>query len=231
MPQLKNFVAVDWRSGKDAIHFFFKDTETFSRFNIGSNNVPAGYPRAVSGRWDTFRQTKDLLFGFTTTCLDGLLHSDSDISWLFYKDGSTPKVCKYDQDNDNVIGTYLVADTLWRPILPYFDKIICGTLQNKKDFDMPHAIKFLLNDGHFLDFDLTLYFLSLSKITSDTTNGLELYTSRIITAAQNDRTFGSPLWYIFLTNNQYVVFDLSCNRLTQHARNVDDGTWPGLLRG
>ena len=30
MPEAENFIAVDWRSGKDKCYFFFKDSNTYS---------------------------------------------------------------------------------------------------------------------------------------------------------------------------------------------------------
>jgi hypothetical protein len=48
MSTLKNLVAVDWRAGKDQIYFFFKDTNTYSRFDLASDKVAEGYPRDVT---------------------------------------------------------------------------------------------------------------------------------------------------------------------------------------
>ena len=39
MPTLEQCIAVDWRAGKDRIYFFFKDTDTYARFNIGDQEV------------------------------------------------------------------------------------------------------------------------------------------------------------------------------------------------
>lgn len=86
MPELKNFVAVDWRSGKDAIHFYFKDIKKYSRFNIGDNEVPKGYPSSISeGNWGALHAHIDnLKFGFTTTNLfNDRNESDADSTWFF----------------------------------------------------------------------------------------------------------------------------------------------------
>ena len=63
---LENVVAVDWRSGKDQIYFFFKDTNTYSRFDIANDKVADGYPKPVNentwGRLPPLRQTPALRF-------------------------------------------------------------------------------------------------------------------------------------------------------------------------
>ncbi|WP_238543874.1 hypothetical protein [Pseudomonas sp. GM21] len=67
MQTLKNFVAADWRSGKDKIYFFFKDTNKYSRFDISSNTVENGFPADItSDSWGAVHaQLKNLRFGFT----------------------------------------------------------------------------------------------------------------------------------------------------------------------
>lgn len=228
MPQLKNFVAVDWRSGLDRIYFFFKDTNTYSRFNIGDHEVPAGYPYSVKGQWDTIDQIEELRFGFTTTSIGWNPGTDADVAWLFHVNEGTPMVCKYDQDADKVESITPVANSIWAPILPYFDKIVAGTWWQITGYGK--LFKFLMNDGHYLHFDYGKQKLTRTAISYNTMPGLEHYTDRIITAAQNDRTFADSYWYIFLTNNQYLIYNIQQNRLIKGATNITDSNWPGLLR-
>ncbi|MGL6243484.1 hypothetical protein [Pseudomonas sp.] len=223
MTTMNNCVAVDWRAGHDRIYFFFKNSDTYSRFDIADNKVAPGYPTATHGRWGTFDHFEDLRFGFTTTSLGWNPSTDSDVLWLFYYDGGTPMVCKYDQDDDSVAGTDTVANSLWAPLLPYFSKIVAGTWREVSGF--PFLFTFLLNDGRYLSFDykknqLTAYLLP---------SGMEHYKDRFITAAQYDRTFVDSYWYIFLTNNEYLVYNIQLNKLIQGPRKVDNTTWPGLL--
>ncbi|MHC8358235.1 hypothetical protein ACYZTL_24215 [Pseudomonas sp. LB3P81] len=229
MPILKNFVAVDWRSGKDAIHFFFKDTETYSRFNVENNEVPGGYPTSVYGRWDTFApHVKDLRFGFTVTGLNiGIFDTDVDVSYLFYADGDTPMVCEYNQDTDKVISKSAIKHTPWSPILPYFGKIVAGTWW--ESYSSTFIFRFILNDGSLIQFDYKEK--TLKRIGHYRPEfGLERFKGRIITAAQYDQTFNNSLWYIFLTNNQYVVYNIFHGYVAREPHDVNDGTWPGLLR-
>ncbi|MHC8366023.1 hypothetical protein ACYZT9_09090 [Pseudomonas sp. ZT5P21] len=255
MPELKNFVAVDWRSGKDAIHFYFKDINKYSRFNIGDNEVPEGYPSRISdGNWGSFHaHVKHLKFGFTTTDLFNEFRSnDEDSTWLFFlRDGVEPYVCKYDQDNDKVEYMRPVAQSVWAPLLPYFSSIVAGTWWQAGTGKM--HFRFLMNNGNFLllDYDPSAWYQSKSPfdfgnspkpgsytpprirsqpITDSTWPGLERYKDRIITAVQNDRTFDDSLYYIFLTNNEYIRFNMSTNRAESGPIKVDETSWPGLLR-
>ncbi|MBP5955854.1 hypothetical protein ICA16_09290 [Pseudomonas anatoliensis] len=228
MPALKNFVAIDWRSGPDRIYFFFKDNDTYSRFNIGDNKVPEGYPGATKGSWDTFDPyTKNLRFGFTT---DGMFSSGAgdDIAWLFFYSGNTPMVCRYDQDKDKAAGYWKVAESIWRPILPYFDKIVAGTWTEIAGYS--HLFTFLLNDGHYLRFNYRKNAITRNAFGSNIFGALIPYKDRIITAAQNDRTFADSYWYIFLTNNQYLVYNLQDGRLVSGPHEINETSWPGLLR-
>jgi hypothetical protein len=57
MPKLENVVAVDWRSG-DRCYFFFKDNNTYTRFDIGTNNVPQDIPpKSTPAIGDSFTLT------------------------------------------------------------------------------------------------------------------------------------------------------------------------------
>ncbi|POA27400.1 MULTISPECIES: hypothetical protein [unclassified Pseudomonas] len=233
MPALKNFVAVDWRAGKDLIYFFFKDTNTYSRFNIGDNKVPNGYPTAVNGRWGDFdKHVKNLRFGFNTT---GIMSTtpeadkiDADTLWLFYYEGDTPMVCEYNQDTDSVNSTLPVKDSRWWQLLPYFDRIITGTWWQL--YGRLPLFRFLMNDGHFINLDFSKNKLTHEAITNTTWPGLQDYKDRIITAAQNDRTFTDSYYYIFLTHNEYIRYNIHENRAETGPCAVNDESWPGLLR-
>ena len=230
MTNLNNFVAIDWRSGPDRIYFFFKDTDTYSRFDLGDNSVPSNYPAATAGNWDNFAPyTKDLRFGLTTTSFGWNAGSDEDIAWFFFYDGTTPMVCKYDQDSDKVAAFYKVADSVWKPILPYFDKIIAGTWFQLTGH--PFLFRLILDDGHYLSFDYKAKTVKYNPFGEYQLGALKPYKDRIITAAQNDRTFADSYWYIFLTNNQYLTYNIQSDRLVAGPRTIDDGNWPGLLRG
>lgn len=153
MPALQNFIAVDWRAGKDRIYFFFKDSNTYSRFDIGDNEVPAGYPRPINGNWDTFDVTgKDLRFGLTTTNnqKDHSASGDLDILWLFYYENNTPMVCQYNQDTDKVVTYKRVQDSEWASLMPYFDRIVSGTWWDISYTDGQKRYRFILNDGNSL---------------------------------------------------------------------------------
>jgi hypothetical protein len=230
MPTLKNFVAVDWRSGSDAMHFFFKDINQYSRFNNGDHSVPSGYPIAVSAdRWNDFHlHAENLRFGFTTTGLTNEGGYDSDISWLFFYMGNTPTVCKYDQDDDKVSYIKSVKDSVWAPILPYFDRITAGTWWEL--LGKPFFFKFIMNDGNHFTFDYTKKHLGQQSIAPTSWGGLDRYNSRVITAVQKDRTFADNYFYIFLTNNQYLIFNLQLNNVESGPHTVNEKTWPGLLR-
>jgi hypothetical protein len=223
MPQLKNFVALDWRSGPDRIYFFFKDSDTYSRFDLGDNKVSANYPASVGDSWDTFGlHAKDLRFGLTTTSFGWNTSSDEDIAWLFFYLGNTPVVCKYNQDKDK-------ADSIWKPILPYFDKIIAGTWFQLTGH--PFLFRFILNDGHYLSFNYKAKTLTYKSFGDYRLGALKPYKDRIITAAQNDRTLADSYWYIFLTDNQYLTYNIQSDRLVSGPKTINDANWPGLLRG
>lgn len=230
MPQLKNFVAIDWRSGPDRIYFFFKDSDTYSRFDLGDNEVSANYPASVDASWDSFGpHAKDLRFGLTTTSFGWNTSSDEDIAWLFFYQGTTPMVCKYNQDKDKVDAFYKVSDSIWKPILPYFDKIIAGTWFQLTGH--PFLFRFILNDGHYLSFNYKAKTLTYKPFGDYQLGALKPYKDRIITAAQNDRTFADSYWYIFLTDNQYLTYNIQSDRLVSGPQTINDENWPGLLRG
>ncbi|PKH38187.1 hypothetical protein BI292_07125 [Pseudomonas sp. 43NM1] len=232
MQTLNNVVAVDWRSGADRCYFFFKDTNTYSRFNLADNEVPEGYPTAIrSSNWNTVHsKLKDLRFGFTTTGINPAhpLDFDSDILWLFYYDGGIPMVCRYDQDDDVATNSYPVSQSIWHTLLPYFDRIVAGTWWEKSP--NPRFFRFLMNDGHSLSLNLVTDKLTHEPINDSTWPGLAPYKDRIITAVQNYRTFAYSHYYIFLTNNEYLRYNIPTNRLLAGPIIVDEVSWPGLLR-
>ncbi|QVW21708.1 hypothetical protein KJF94_17555 [Pseudomonas hormoni] len=236
MSKLKNFVAVDWRSGKDKIYFFFKDSNTYTRFDIADEKAAEGFPKAINhSSWHDFHEhVKDLRFGFTTTHVEveRSNNTDQDHLWLFYYD-RVPMVCKYDQDTDKVIRRTPVAKSIWKCLLPYFDNIIFGTWWRTSSFGRA-PIRLLMNNGKSLYVDLGSAqdieaSVRIETINNTTWPGLEPYMHRIITAAQNDRTFASSLLYIFLTNNECLVYNIPDNKV-EDRYVVSDDTWPGLLR-
>lgn len=226
MTTMKNFVAVDWRAGKDKIYFFFKDTNTYSRFDIAENKVADGYPRPISAAmWGDFHShARSLRFGFATTHVESS-NSGPDILWLFYEAGGMPMVCKYDQNKDQVAGHYRFEDTIWRSLLPYFDRIVAGTWW---DVAAPKFMfRFLTNDGH------TITFNSKTKKTTESPimPGLAPYKNRIITAAQNDAPLFDTYYYVFLTGNEYIRYNLKDDYAETGPLKVNDGSWPGLVNG
>lgn len=232
MTGLKNFVTVDWRAGKDRIYFFFKDTNTYSRFNIEDNRIADDYPADVNeGNWHDFHPfARNLRFGFTTTGfkIPERLAFDSVMLWLFYYDNDQPMVCKYDQDTDRVDSFQHLVDSPWHDLAPYFDRIIAGTWRDSAL--QPRSFEFLLNDGTCVLLNLTngnnkLLVKSINNVWP----GLEPFKDRIITAVQNDRTFADSYYYIFLTGNQYLRYNLWTHHLLSGPIDINDGNWTGLL--
>ncbi|WP_160107714.1 hypothetical protein [Pseudomonas izuensis] len=244
MPALKNFVAVDWRAGKDKIYFFFKDINKYSRFDLADNTVEAGYPFDINAKtWGDFHShAKNLRFGFTTTAHNSKIDTgasmtemDLDVLWLFYYVGDTPTVCRFDQDLDKVISVHRVKDSKWHQLAPYFDRIVAATWWELPDnYFLFH---FFLNDGTFLHLDFKpeavthkLKTIRHASITNSNHPGLERYKHRIIGAVQNDHSIFSRYYYIFLTNNEYIKYDMDNNRVKTGPVKIDDLSWPGLLR-
>lgn len=226
MPALKNFVAVDWRSGKDRIYFFFKDTNTYSRFNIADNEVPSGYPRPVAGGWHTLYDMKTLRFGFTTTGFprQDVFFDDRDILWLFSYQDEVPTVTWYNQDTDKNMGSQRVEDSRWHRLLPYFDRIIGGFWQGSTISG--EKFHFILNDGHCLSLNLTTGKISRDTINQGNWPGLSRFKDRIISMVTNDVTDPTRI-YFFLTNHEYVTY---VGGTTQGPYKVNEASWPGLLR-
>lgn len=222
MSTLKNFVAIDWRSGPDRIYFFFKDTETYTRYNNGDQKIPDDYPKPIKGSWEGFdAYAKHLRFGFTQT-----RPGDKDIIWLFFYNGDRPWVCAYNQDTDKADAFYNLANSLWTPILPYFDRIVAGTWLEA--LGHRYLFRFLLNDGTHLKFNTVTQ--QISHNPTAVLPGLAPYKDRLVTAVQIDPTFSDNLWYIFLTDNQYVIYNMQKSQVEGGVKNVR-GRFAGLTRG
>ncbi|VVN30327.1 hypothetical protein PS662_04846 [Pseudomonas fluorescens] len=240
MPKLNNFVAVDWRSGKDRCYFFFKDTNTFSRYNNSDDSVPAGYPAAINqNSWGAFHpHAKNLRFGFSTDRIVGSdrVGWDTDILWLFYYDGKTPMVCEYDQDSDVPVSFTPVSESIWSMLLPYFDNIIAGTFwQRPFRSSGDTTFRFILNNGKYLELDWHSKKLVVADINNSTWPGLApyaAYAEQFITAVQIDGDLlNDRFLYIFMTGHVYLKYNISKSRLEGGGvKNVGDH-WNGLLRG
>jgi hypothetical protein len=230
MQTLKNFVAVDWRSGKDKIYFFFKDTNKYSRFDISSNTVENGFPADItSDSWGAVHaQLKNLRFGFTAPALGGTGGGGDDILWLFYNTTGKPMVCKYDQDLDKPVANYLLENSIWHSLAPYFDTIVAGTWWDT--FAPKNVFRFLTNDGHYIIFNYITTKTTRLPITPESWPGLSPYKNRIIGAVQNDAPLFDTYYYIFLTNNEYIRYNLKNNKAETGPIKINDGNWPGLLR-
>ncbi|PBJ18776.1 hypothetical protein BSF44_49590 [Pseudomonas sp. ACN8] len=228
MPELKNFVATDHRSGPDRIYFFFKDTNTYSRFNLGDNKVADNHPASVVSHWDDFDQhVKDLRFGFNTSGRNWNLEFESDMTWFFYYDGNKPMVCKYDQHNDKVKFKKNISETDWSPLLPYFDKII-GVMWDEKA-EIKHTFHILLNDGNYFIYNPWLKKASkLNPFKGSMWSKLEQYKDRMITTVLNDHPLLDTFFYIFLTKNEYLRFDVNKRSISDPIA-IDEESWPGLI--
>lgn len=228
MPTLQNFVAVDWRNGPDRIYFFFKDTGTYSRFNLGDNEVPKNYPLAVGSNWADFgKHVKELCFGFNTSGVAWDASADSDMLWLFYNEGSTPMVCKYRQMDDNVYFKKPVEQTVWAPIKPHFEKIV-GVMWYEKA-ETKHTYWMLMNDGNYLIYNPWSGKIKIKPLKDSIWRGLEKYKDRMITAALNDHPTFNTFFYIFLTNNEYLRYDINGGTISDPIP-VNEASWPGLVQ-
>lgn len=228
MTTLKNFVAIDWRNGPDRIYFFFKDTNTYSRFNFGDNSVADGHPTTVDDHWDDFdKHVKDLRFGFNTSGINWHHTNDGDIAWFFYYDGNTKMVCKYKQSEDKVLFKKPISETDWWPLGNYFDRIV-GVMWDEKA-ETKHTFWVLLNDGRYFTYSPWLGKLPKPKpLANSVWSDLEPYTDRMITAALNDHPAFNTFFYIFLTDNEYMRFDFK-ERKVLGPIQVDEDSWPGLI--
>jgi hypothetical protein len=227
MPDIKNCVAVDWRQGKDRCYFFFKDTNTFSRFNNEDNEVPAGYPTAVnSATWGEFHScAKHLRFGFTVT------NVYNDNLHLFYLDGNTPMVCNYHQQTDKPVRFETLAQSSWSFLGGSFEKIVAGVWWKEPTIiERNNIFLFLMNDGNYLRYDRRNDTVEIRVIDDNNWPGVGPYRHEIVTAVQFDRDLARDVYYIFLTGNRYLKYDMDNDKLISGPHPVDDSTWPGLLR-
>ncbi|WP_223569707.1 hypothetical protein [Pseudomonas sp. BF-R-26] len=227
MTTIKNFVAVDWRSGPDRIYFFFKDTNTYSRFNLGDNRVEENHPTAVDDHWDDFdKHVKDLRFGFNTSGLNWKQVNEGDITWFFYYEGNTPMVCKYQQSSDKVVFKKPISQTEWGVLLPYFDRIV-GVMWNE-NADSKHTFWILLNDGNYIIYSPWSEILRVYPLKNSAWQKLEQYKDRMITAVLNDHPLLKTYFYIFLTDNEYLRYDVQSG--IQGPISVNEDSWPGLIQ-
>jgi len=240
MFELKNFVAVDWRSGKDRCYFFFKDTNTYSKYNNSEDRVTPGHPKEITqNNWGDFHEhAKNLRFGFSADRIVGSnrFEWDADILWLFYYDKQTPMVCEYDQDKDKPVSFTPVSKSIWSMLLPYFDNIIAGTFWERPLRATGKTIfRFILNNGKYLHLDWHSKKVIIDDINDTTWPGLGPYATyaddQFITAVQIDGDFlvSDSYLYIFMTGNLYLKYNISKTRLEGGGvRNVGDH-WSGLL--
>ncbi|MBV7524332.1 MULTISPECIES: hypothetical protein [Pseudomonas] len=233
MSILKNFVAVDWRSGKDRCYFFFKDSNTYSRYNNIEDRIESGHPTSVTyTNWKEFHpHVRNLRFGFATTRIvgDNRLGWDSDILWLFYYDNGIPMVCEYDQDTDTPVSFKRVDQSIWAMLTPYFDKIITGTTWSTPFKNTgKYIFKFILNDGTYIHLDWQSKKPVIANINDDTWPGLAFYADDIITAVQIDADVTDSYLYIFLKANTYLKYNIDKNKLQVGPRDVGTN-WPGLV--
>jgi hypothetical protein len=228
MPDIKNCVAVDWRQGKDRSFFFFKDTNTYSRFNNADNAVPAGYPAAITeGSWKGFHTyARSLRFGFTLTVGFGA-GADRDDLLLFCLEGDKPILCTFNQEKDETTDVRDLAGTEWKKLGPYFEKIVAGVWWgNDKVF------LFLMNDGNYLRFTRGgAGSVEVKPIDNTTWPGVAAYKHEMVTAVQFDHDFlADSVYYIFLTGNRYLKYNIDKDKFISGPHPVNDSTWPGLLR-
>lgn len=239
MPELKNFVAVDWRSGKDRCYFFFKDSNSYSRYNNSENAVPSDHPAVVNqDNWGAFhRHVKNLRFGFSTDRIVGThrLGWDTDILWLFYYDEKTPMVCEYDQDSDAPASFTPVSESIWSMLAPHFDTIVAGTFwQRPFKYNGETIFRFILNNGQYLNLDWHSKKLVIADIDDTTWPGLAhyaAYANQFITAVQIDGdAFNHSYFYIFMTGNVYLKYNISRKRLEGGGVKSTRDHWNGLTR-
>jgi hypothetical protein len=229
MPDIKNCVAVDWRYGNDSTYFFFKDTNQYSLFSNGQNKVKDGYPAKVTHEtWNTFHdKVKDLRFGFNFNEKS----NGPELLLLFYDDAGTPSLCLYHEEWDRVIENKNLADTNWAKLTPYFYKILFGAWWTESDFfGGDDYLLFVMNDGNYLRFNHTKNTLDIKEINNNTWPGVAPYKNEIVTAVQFNRSPSDDMLYIFLTENRYIKYNIDEDKPVGGVNNVDNASWPGLLR-
>ncbi|MBT9266925.1 hypothetical protein KKQ10_18745 [Pseudomonas sp. MG-9] len=225
MTTSKNFAAVDWCTGPDRLYFFFREKNTYARFDIGDNKVLSGYPKSVDEHWEGFDKTAaDLRFGFTTTSpsWDGGI----DTLWLFYDDGDTPSVCEFNQRYDKAVSNTPVAQSKWAKLLPYYYKIV-GAMCNENN-SKGYTYWILLNDGNYLTYEIYSTNLQVLPLKNSPWDELTQYQGRMMTAALNDYPTFDTYFYIFLNDNQYLRYEQGAKKLFG-PYTISESTWPGLL--
>ncbi|MCF4994869.1 hypothetical protein GIW70_01190 [Pseudomonas syringae] len=224
--KVKSFTAVDWRTGPDRIYFFFKDTDTYSRFNLGDNKVGSDYPASVAGNWGSFDESaKTLRFGFTTT--NPSWNGGIDTLWLFYHQGNVPSVCEYSQQTDEVISRLPLSQSKWAALLPYFERIV-GVMWSD-DTASSKKIGLLMNDGNYLVYEEYSKTLQVRSLADSPWSKLASYKDRLMTAVMDEYPTFDSYSYIFLNDNQYFKFVKSTETLSG-PHETNDNAWPGLFR-
>ncbi|WP_236182662.1 MULTISPECIES: hypothetical protein [Pseudomonas] len=223
MTKINSLVAVDWRTGPDAIIFFFKQYEAFCRFGIGDNKVE-GSVKLMGVDWRNLEiETKDLCFGFTTT---GFGFNAPDSLWLFYYRDGTPWVCEYYQKQEQVKSRTTVAQSRWAKLLPWFDRIIGVMWQGTTSTTDEYWV--LLKDENYLVFDTFSGELQIKPLEGSPWSEInDYYQGRMITAVLNDRSAFDRYFYIFLTDNQYLRYEQNAKELFG-PYDIDEDSWPGL---
>jgi hypothetical protein len=72
--------------------------------------------------------------------------------------------------------------------------------------------------------------VKIEPINDTTWPGLAPYQHRMITAAQNDRTLRDSHLYIFLTDNEYITYNIPENKVADGPTKVSESSWASLLR-
>lgn len=223
MTTKNNFVAVDWRTGPDAILFFFKQHDAYCRFAVGDNKVD-GNAKFLGLDWrDLEIEAKDILFGFTTT---GHEFNSPDYLWLFYNVGNTPWVCEYREKEQEVRSRTTVAESKWAKLLPWIDKIVGVMWQGTTASTDEYWI--LLRDENYLVFDTFSGELQVNSLEDSPWSEInDYYRNRMITAVLNDRSMFDRFFYIFLTGNEYLRYEQQAKELFGPYK-IDETSWPGL---
>jgi hypothetical protein len=87
-----------------------------------------------------------------------------------------------------------------------------------------------MNDGNYLRFNHTKNTLDIKEINNNTWPGVAPYKNEIVTAVQFNRSPSDDMLYIFLTENRYIKYNIDEDKPVGGVNNVDNASWPGLLR-
>lgn len=221
----KNFVTVDWRTGTDRLYFFFREKNTYSRFDFEDNKILSGFPKPVHGKWEGFDKTAaDLRFGFTTTTSSW--SGGTDTLWLFYDEGETPSVCEFNQKYDTTISKTSLATSKWAKLLPYYYKIV-GAMWSESTAQR-ESYWMLLNDGNYLIYEMYSKTVEVLPLKGSPWAALEQYKDRIMTAATNNYPTLDTYFYVFLNDNQYLRYEQGAKKVFG-PYTISETSWPGLL--